>query len=206
MAMLATLRSSRRAVAHLASSASLSVRPASSLAAVEADSRPGGGGFFANLFAGGGGPGGVPMTEPLPGAPVVVPAAAPAAPPATQSSSLPNGATIAAEDTPVRGIGADLGAAHIGWSVGAASLAWPGRVGRGEGRPGYPWRARVPRVAARRRRPAALVPALPSHTPSPTPTPPSVQGPTTTLGIYVDSGSVYETPEFTGELDLKGEA
>ena len=96
--MLAALRSSARRSALVAASARA---PASSLASVEADARPGGGGFFANLFSGGGGPGGVPLTEPLPGAPIVVPSPAPAAPPATQSSTLPNGAIVAAEDTPV---------------------------------------------------------------------------------------------------------
>jgi hypothetical protein len=130
--MLAALRSSWRAVAGLTAA---SARPASSLAAVEADQRPGGGGFLANLFSGGGGPGGVPLTEPLPGAPVVVPAPAPAAPPATQSSSLPNGATIAAEDTPVR---RGMRGRGVAWGVRGAWEAV-------HHAPSYPgaWRARA---------------------------------------------------------------
>lgn len=45
---------------------------------------------------------GVPMTEPLPGLTLPTPASSSAPAPATQLTTLPNGAKIASEDTPVR--------------------------------------------------------------------------------------------------------
>ena len=198
--MLAALRSARRsALAAASCGASSAARPASSLAAVEADARPGGGGFLANLFSGGGGPGGVPLTEPLPGAPLVVPGPPAAAPPPTQSSSLPNGATIAAEDTPVRGrVEKGRGRRSSPFACRRClrvHRTWAGRERRrSQG-------VRLSLFAARvlRWRAGVTLSMRPSsHAPLSLPSLPP-QGPTTTLGIYVDSGSVYETPEFTGK-------
>ena len=123
--------------------------------------------FLASLF--GGAPAlGPPLTEPL-AMPTGGPPPKAGPPPATVLSALPNGARVAAEDTPVsvqrrEGVGRRLG------------LVEGGAAGAG---------ARAGAAAARPSRPP--------------PAPPSLsQGATATLGIYVESGSVHETAETTG--------